>query len=278
MLQIPARSTPVSPCMPCPRFGSYPLRRAGSRKAALRRRGAPAAGDRLPGGAWVRARPAALRRHGGDPGGGVARRGGAGARARLGGGLLPGARGGARAALRAAPAGLGLARFPHSLTAGLAPAPGRGFVTAPPARGTGRLLAVRRRLGGPVAVTTPSGCAPRSSPPPGRASPISPRTTCRGSVPPCPTGTARPSRRSPLAALASAGSSAGSCSPPGSSAPSWASGSGPCSSAWSCCASRPCGSMRRSARPKSRRGSRTTFCRSTRSSLPCAGRAASSGS
>ncbi len=50
-----------------------------------------------------------------------------------------------------------LARFPHSLTAGLAPAPGRGFVTAPPARGTGRLLAVRRRLGGPVAVTTPSG-------------------------------------------------------------------------------------------------------------------------
>jgi len=51
----------------------------------------------------------------------------------------------------------GLARFPHSLTVGLAPAPGRGFVTAPPAREIGRLLAVRRRLGGPVAVTTPSG-------------------------------------------------------------------------------------------------------------------------
>jgi glycosyltransferase XagB len=50
-----------------------------------------------------------------------------------------------------------LARFPHSLTVGLAPAPGRGFVTAPPAREVGRLLAVRRRLGGPLAVTTPSG-------------------------------------------------------------------------------------------------------------------------
>ena len=157
MLQIPARSTPVSPCMPCPRFGSYPLRRAGVKEGRAPPRGASC---RWRSASWRRmgaARPAALRRHGGDPGGGVARRGA------LALGLVS-----EEAYYRALAAELGLpfvrhprvsalARFPHSLTAGLAPAPGRGFVTAPPARGTGRLLAVRRRLGGPVAVTTPSG-------------------------------------------------------------------------------------------------------------------------
>ena len=151
MLQTPARSTVVSPCVPCPWFGSYPLRRAGVKKAALRRRrrcalpleiGFLAAhGVRLD-----RLRYAAMVAilAGVSPG-----------EAALALGLVA-----EEAFYRALAAELGLpfvrhprvsalARFPHSLTAGLAPAPGRGFVTAPPAREIARLLAVRRRLGGP---------------------------------------------------------------------------------------------------------------------------------
>ena len=245
MMQI---SRPINPGIPVhalsPDSGAIPFGEPGSRKAGARRRGALPLEIGFLAAHGVRPEPAALRRHGGDPGGGVARRGGAGAQgSSRGGGLLPGARGGARAALRAAPA-VARARYPHSLTAGLAPGGrGEGLRDGAAPRGTGRhprgpaaprrprrgddpVRAARRGLRRRRAAHRRSR---RARPAAAAFRPVLPgRHDPRADRPRGPR-VARLERRARARPPVRLGARA-------------ASGSGPCSSAWSCCASRPCGS------------------------------------